>query len=332
MHDIIETHFHHFYFMAHIISLDQQLRTACRENNSEEALQLIENGADPTFNNNTPILWAVKNSNYSLATHLMDHINLDNWISDYVFVLLEQIGTADSVFLKQIYPRYQSLLQDDQKYALFINQLKTIDPFYLFDNETFNPPPKIIDLFLIKAAATGAFDVFERILALKHDKTSLPNVVWNLASNNKHDLIQKTVPLLSYGDDQRQEIALIFMQYPTDFAIMEPYIPKTLLQESWPLLRMALDLPYDRFLNVMNKFVFKHHIPQAWNLVYENSDVEKTEFFIENYRHVLNNISTSDNQTWRSNWNTCLAQYEQKRLLNELKEPMEKAPVRKRKV
>lgn len=222
---------------------DIALRAACRNNDTQEALRLLEAGADPLFNSGSAVLWSARNENLDLL-NAFEPMCLH---TDPIFFsqILEACVNKD-VFV-QLHNRWNSYLNQTQCFQLVYAAIKhkhDIHAHYLLDNL----PALTTDQKqeIVNRAADGCWSVFDRVVLQLDKKLPLWETVGLLVRHGQLERLKTIAPLVAWSEKHHHDIGTAYIESQEAYDIIRPFIG-ALGSNCEPILRWALHKDTETF-------------------------------------------------------------------------------------
>lgn len=198
-----------------------ELRAACRNNDTLQALQLLGAGADPLFNSASAVLWSARHGNGVLLEAFSP------LFVDANSTLLSQILQAciPKECFVPFYHKWSGGLDDVQRFELVYSALKNQHEkhaHFLLDH--LPPLTAIQQQEILNRAADGNWSVFERIVCQLNTSQPFVGTVGLLVRHKRLDLLQKVLPFVAWDKVHHHDITLAFSSSPESYSVVRPYI------------------------------------------------------------------------------------------------------------
>lgn len=213
---------------------DIALRAACRTNDTQRALDLLRDGANPEFNAACAVLWSARNGNEVLLKAFA-HVFAYNHLLPEVL----QAGVEQSIFPK-LYTQWCPRLASSDHFNLVFAALKARHEKHanflldaigsLNDNQTEQ---------ILQRAADGNWAVFDRVALGLTTPSPLLGVVGLLVKHEQPTRLEQIASKVQWSAEHHCEIAAAFAAGDEYYNSIRPFIGAE-IASCEPLLRWAV--------------------------------------------------------------------------------------------
>lgn len=226
-----------------------ELRAACRNNDTPQALQLLKAGADPLFNSASAVLWSARHGNVVLLEAL------EPFFVDAQTTLLSQILEAcisKECFIP-MYNKWNRDLDDIQRFELVYSALRHKNEEHAhFLLDILPPLTPIQQQEVLNRAAEGNWSVFERIAAHVNTPQPFVGTVGLLIRHKRLDLLQRILPFVAWSKVHHHDITLAFSSSPEAYSLVRPFIVDV-VPHCELMLRWASQKDIPTFIQAINE-------------------------------------------------------------------------------
>lgn len=222
---------------------DIALRAACRTNDTQEALRLLGEGADPLFNAGSAVLWSARHENLDLLDAFEPLcLKSDPGIFSQILV-----ACVDKSIFVERYNLWKDHLTSIQCFELVYAAIKhkhETHAHYLLDN--LPVLTKHQQQEIVNRAADGCWSVFDRVVAQLDTQLPLLGTVGLLVRHQQLGRLKTIAPLIAWSNEHQHDIGTAYIQSQDAYNIIRPFIGQ------WgsccePILRWALHKDVDAF-------------------------------------------------------------------------------------
>jgi len=248
------------------LNTDQALRAACRRNDTEQALALLDAGADPLYNNASAFTWCAFHGNRVVLDRLLSEYTLE---PDFLFSLL-QSSVSNDIF-GELHSQWAGNLTAEENNTLLFKAARAASSAtvgYLIER---HPPSAQTRAELARALAERQmWGLFDKVVEGLNTPVELHGVVLELSKHSQTERLQKVAPLIAWSSAHYTEMANVFAHYPAMHALIEAALPVGFYATCDVLLQYGLKKDADYFRVVLEQvtdpatrgrclFVLLHH-------------------------------------------------------------------------
>lgn len=226
---------------------DIALRAACRTNDTQRALDLLRDGANPEFNAACAVLWSARNGNEVLLKAFTPVFAYNHLLPEVL-----QAGVEQSIFPK-LYTQWCPRLASSDHLNLVFAALKTrheqhahflLNAFgSLNDNQTEQ---------ILQRAADGNWAVFDRVAPGLRTPSALVGVVGLLVKHEQPTRLKQIASKVQWSAEHHCEIAAAFAAGDEYYNSIRPFIGLE-IASCEPLLRWAVGQNVEVFSRALSE-------------------------------------------------------------------------------